>query len=235
MPTQSNILTALRTFLLSVLPANTEVVRGQDNQVPEPSVNDFVVMTPIIQKRLATNVQTNKDTYFVGSISGTTLTVTSVSYGTIAVGQAVFGAASGTTITALGTGTGSVGTYAVNVAQTLASGSLASGTVTIMQPVQTTVQIDVHGPNSFDNVWKISTLFRDAYAVNSFAAQGFDVTPLYNDDPRQVPFLNENQQIETRWTVDLHMQANQTVSGLPQQFADELNITTTDVEAAYPA
>ncbi len=56
MPAQTQILTALRAFLLSVLPAHTEVVRGQDNQVPEPSGSDFVVMTPIIQKLLATNV-----------------------------------------------------------------------------------------------------------------------------------------------------------------------------------
>ena len=50
---------------------------------------------------------------FRGTISGVTLTVTSVTSGTIAVGQVITGTniASGTTITALGSGSGSTGTY----------------------------------------------------------------------------------------------------------------------------
>jgi len=57
----------------------------------------------------------------VGSISGTTYTVTSLDSGTIAIGQAIQGAASGTVITGLGTGTGGIGTYVVNNSQTMAS------------------------------------------------------------------------------------------------------------------
>jgi hypothetical protein len=65
---------------------------------------------------------------FTGSISTTTLTVTSVLNGTIAVGQAVFGqgVAQNTVITALGTGTGGVGTYTVSNSQTVASTSINS-------------------------------------------------------------------------------------------------------------
>ena len=59
-----------------------------------------------------------------GSISGTTLTVSAVAAGTIAVGQSVGGASAGTYITALGTGTGGTGTYTVNNSQTVASGTL---------------------------------------------------------------------------------------------------------------
>ena len=63
---------------------------------------------------------------FTGSISTTTLTVTSVLSGTIAVGQAIFGEgiAQNTVITALGTGTGGVGTYTVSNSQTVASTSI---------------------------------------------------------------------------------------------------------------
>ncbi len=57
------------------------------------------------------------------SISGVTLTVTAITGGKVAVGQAVNGASPGTVITALGTGTGGVGTYTVNNSQTLASGT----------------------------------------------------------------------------------------------------------------
>lgn len=65
---------------------------------------------------------------FTGSISGTTLTVTTVQSGTIAVGQAIFGQglAQNTVITALGTGSGGVGTYTVSDSQTVASTSINS-------------------------------------------------------------------------------------------------------------
>jgi len=65
---------------------------------------------------------------FTGSVSSTTLTVTSVSSGTLAVGQSLYGigVADETVITALGTGTGGAGTYTVNVSQTVAASSLNS-------------------------------------------------------------------------------------------------------------
>jgi len=65
---------------------------------------------------------------FTGSISTTTLTVTSVLRGTIAVGQAIFGnnISQNTVITALGTGTGGVGTYTVSNSQTVASTTINS-------------------------------------------------------------------------------------------------------------
>jgi Phage stabilisation protein len=63
---------------------------------------------------------------FTGSTSGTTLTVTSVKSGTIAVGQNLFaiGALQETVITALGTGTGGTGTYTIGLSQTIASSQM---------------------------------------------------------------------------------------------------------------
>lgn len=57
---------------------------------------------------------------FIGEVSGTTLTVTTMKSGTIAVGQQLFGIGviAETIITALGTGTGGVGTYTINISQT---------------------------------------------------------------------------------------------------------------------
>ena len=68
---------------------------------------------------------------FTGDISGTTLTVSSVSTGALAVGQQVFGVgvSNETVITALGTGSGGTGTYTVNISQTVLSQSLSSVTV----------------------------------------------------------------------------------------------------------
>jgi hypothetical protein len=65
---------------------------------------------------------------FTGSISGTTLTVTGTVIGFIQVGAALTCAAvtPGTTITALGTGTGGTGTYTVSASQTVSSQVMAS-------------------------------------------------------------------------------------------------------------
>ena len=67
---------------------------------------------------------------FVGSIgpSSTTLTVTLMKSGTIAVGQQLFGdgISPETIITALGSGSGGVGTYTINNSQTVASETINS-------------------------------------------------------------------------------------------------------------
>lgn len=68
-----------------------------------------------------------------GSISGTTLTVTAVDSGDLAVGRYVSGAGvtPGTTITGLLTGTGDIGTYTVSTSQTVASTKLYSTIVQV--------------------------------------------------------------------------------------------------------
>lgn len=234
--TESQTLAALRSYLLAVMPAGMEIVRGQDNRVSEPIGPDFIVMTPVLRYRLGTNVDTYQDCAFTGSISGTTLTVTVMSLGTIAVGATLFGTgiAAGTTIAALGTGTGGTGTYTISSSQTVASEIMACGSKNMLQPTRVTVQLDVHGPNSGDNTQIITTTFRDEYAVDSFAASGFDVAPLYADDGHQMPFLNENQQVEERWVIDCVMQCNPIVS-VPQQFASQLAANLVEVQAQYPA
>jgi hypothetical protein len=65
---------------------------------------------------------------FTGSISGTTLTVTAVTGGVINVGQVISGTGitGGTSITALGTGAGGLGTYTVSVSQTVASTTITA-------------------------------------------------------------------------------------------------------------
>jgi hypothetical protein len=238
--TQSQIQTALGLFLLSVLPAGVGVFEAQDNRVPEPEGTDFVIMTTIRRERLETNIDEYADVLFTGSISGTTMDVSAVSYGEIAVGNSVFGVGvtAGTTVTELGTGTGGEGTYTISPSQTVASEQLAAGVVNVLQPTMITVQLDFHSANVGDSAnmaQTVSTMFRDIYATEFFAATGYDVAPLYADDPRQMPFQNAEQQFETRWIVEAHLQANQIVEGIPQQFADEVSIGFVEVETSYPS
>jgi len=81
--------------------------------------------------RYTWKISTPSAAVFTGSISGTTLTVTSMTSGSISAGQALFGVgiAQATVITALGTGTGGVGTYTINISQTVASEGMNSATV----------------------------------------------------------------------------------------------------------
>ena len=78
--------------------------------------------------RYTWRISTPAAAIFRGSLSGTTLTVTSVSSGTLAVGQELFGVGitNETVITALGTGTGGTGTYTVNLSQTVASENMST-------------------------------------------------------------------------------------------------------------
>src|SRR5215813_14172594 len=93
--TESGIQTALRTFLTTILPNGTPVIRGQANRVAEPSANDYVVMWPLFRERLETNVDLFVDTLFTASLAGGsslsygTLTVTSLTFGTITIGNTV--------------------------------------------------------------------------------------------------------------------------------------------------
>lgn len=223
--TQSQTLAAVRAFLLGALPAGIEVVRGQDNRVPEPTGPDFVVMTPTLRGRLSTNVDEYDDAAFTGLIDGTILTVSDVQIGQIVVGRTLFGVdvTPGTTITALGTGTGGVGTYTITPTQTVSEQTMAAGMKSLQQSTEVTIQLDVHGPASAENAAVITTLFRDDYAAQAMADTG--VAPLYAADAHQLPFSNGEQQVEQRWVVDLVLQVKPTLN-VPQQFAEALEITT---------
>ena len=71
---------------------------------------------------------------FTGSISTTTLTVTAVSYGSIAIGTTIIGAGIpvGAIITALGTGTGGTGTYTINYSLTVSSETIYAQQFTVL-------------------------------------------------------------------------------------------------------
>jgi hypothetical protein len=68
------------------------------------------------------------DAQFTGSISGTTLTVSSMAYGSVVVGQTISGTGvtGGTKITAYGTGVGGTGTYTVSSSQTVSSTTITA-------------------------------------------------------------------------------------------------------------
>ena len=74
---------------------------------------------------------------FVGFINTTTLTVNTVSQGTLAVGQTLVGVGVvvGTTITALVTGTGGTGTYTISTSQTVATQPMTTAAAAVPLPI----------------------------------------------------------------------------------------------------
>ncbi len=174
--TEVQTLTALRGFILGVLTtAGSEVIRGQDNRVPEPKEGDFVVMTPIMRERLEMNTD-----IFVQP-----------------------------------------------------QGTVSIGSISFANPTKVTVQLDVHGTHSADNVHVLATLFRDDYGYQLLQGSGFDVSPLYMSEPRQSPFINGEQQVEERWSVDAVLQCNPILT-LPQQSAISLVVGLIDIDVVYP-
>ncbi len=240
-PSETDIQAALRSFLLSVLPDGSSAILGQVNRVPEPEVVNFVTFWPIRRRRITTNVDAFADCEFVASIgpSSTTMVVTAIGANNgvaLRNGAQVAGptVTTGTVIVSQLTGNpGGLGTYKVSPSQTAASQTMAAGGSTYTQQTEVVYQLDVHSANVGDSsnmAQTISTMLRDDYAVQIMQASNANITPLYASDPRQVPFINAEDQYETRWIVEAILQANQTVSGAPAQFADSADVTAVSVE-----
>jgi hypothetical protein len=236
--TDSAVFTALGNFLVNVLPPQCEVLQAQDNRVPEPSLPDFVTMTMLRRPRLATNVDTPEDAKFTGSIAGSVMTITEVVSGVMNIGATVFGVgvAANTQVTAQISGSplGGVGSYAVSQPQTLGPITLSAGQIQVEQSTEVVTQLDVHGPDSGNNSQIVSTLFRDSYGVEFFKANSPGITPLYCDDPKQIPFFDAEQQYESRWIIDVHMQIDPSLS-VPIEFADSADVTVVSVTEVFPA
>ncbi len=241
-PNETAVLTALRAFLLVALQAySVEVVQAQANRVPEPTAANFVIMTSVLRDRLGTNVDTYQDVSFEASIAGKALTVSAVNFGAVQAGSTLFGAgvAASTTILSQTSGTpGGVGVYALSGAsQSVTAEKMAAGLESLLQPIDLTVQLDVHSSDlatAGDMAQMIATLFRDDYACAFFAASYPGVVPLYADGPRQAPFINDQDQFESRYVVDAHLQVDQATL-IQQQFADKLTPTSVPVDVTFQA
>lgn len=234
-PNQDDIQTALGTFLTGIL-NGADVITGQVNRVPEPSTSNFAIMWAINRNRLSTNIDSTEDVLFTASIVGTLMMVTAIQYGEIQSGLQVFGVgvSANTFVSNQMSGTpGGMGVYTITPSQNVI-GTMAAGFIEAMQPTEVIIQVDVHGPASADNVQIISTLFRDTYGVDRLHEINPNITPLFTSDPRQIPFANAEQQIETRWIIEAHLQVNQQVL-VPQQFADVIEVDLINVEATYPS
>lgn len=87
--------------------------------------------------------------------------------------------------------------------------------------------VNFYGPNATDNGQIFNQLFRDMYGCDFM--RPYSVQPLWCDDGRQMPLIDDSKQYETRWMIRAVMQINPTVS-TAQQFADTLAITILEAD-----
>lgn len=68
--TDTQVFTALRSFLLGIFPSGVEIVQGLDNQVSMPAP-PCIIMTPLFKQRLAANTATYTDSGAEHPLDGT--------------------------------------------------------------------------------------------------------------------------------------------------------------------
>jgi len=134
-----------------------------------------------------------------GSISGSTLTVTSVTVGSLAVGQILAGSgiAVGTTITALGSGSGGVGTYTVSLPQITASTTITTTNGN---------SILLYQENGNDDLSTAATLPINAYIQSS----DFEISPQDSGQHfgfvwRMLPDINFNSSTTNQPSVTMQL------------------------------
>ena len=165
--TADAVMTALRAFLMHVLPTGTQVVAGQQNHVPLPQ-GRVVVITPLMQ--VAMDVPT-------------------------------------TAYDRVNSGIGK------------------------RQSKDWRIQLDVYGDNAADAAAMLQTVFRTDYAFD-WMADGYAIRPLYAEDPRNMAFINDAMNYESRWMLEVHLQANP-ITALPQQFAQSLHVGLVEVDTKF--
>ena len=230
---ESEVFTALRGFLLTCVPANTEVIRGQDNRVPMPIGDNFITMIPILKSSRFGNLTEYFDCLLDGSISTsvegvTTLLVSTLHYGEIKIGAQIFG--EGVADNTIVVEQLAPDQFVVSVAQTLPlTINMAAGTKEFYTPTEMTVQLDVHGSDAANLSQIIITTMRDIYVSEVFSTFGIPAYPLYANDPKQIAFSSSEQQISSRWVIDVTLQINAIVM-IGQQFFDKTQTTVTNAQ-----
>lgn len=164
---------------------------------------------------------TTSGAYGTGSIAGTTLTISAITNGTFAVGQRVSGngVASWTYITALGTGTGGVGTYTVSQAQTVSSTTISGDTGNSLVVARDGGRWKLMGPTGGNAYSQIplyppavqggySTRIEGGRGVVSSISKGSIGTYATDNSPafRSQMWTNFSETIGVNWTANMAVQ-----------------------------
>lgn len=71
------------------------------------------------------------------------------------------------------------------------------------------IQVDFYGEGAGDRAQTFLNLVQDEYAFQSFPD---GIKPLYATEPRQIPLITAEKNYLERWTTEVHLQFNPTVT-----------------------
>jgi hypothetical protein len=109
----------------------------------------------------------------------------------------------------------------------------AESTQTHERSTRWDAQLDFYGPTAADYANLVATLMKTDYACSQIEASGLSMDPLYAEEPRQIPFVNAENQYEKRWSVQCAFQFNPTVV-VTQQFAASLEVIPESIDVVFP-
>ena len=81
---------------------------------------------------------------------------------------------------------------------------ISTGTTTVQQSVEVTMQVDFYGNDAGVRCRKLSHLWKNMYATEELKK----CQPLYAKESRQMTYINEKDQYEHRWSIDILLQYN---------------------------
>lgn len=228
---------ALFALIISTLSAGlTAIGQGsiiiQQNYQPTQQgvpTNPTIFLYKISDKRIGypyrDAVEGSGSASFTGSISGNTLTVSSVATGTITVNQVLSGAGipAGVIIVALGTGVGGIGTYLLNYSFQLdipTESILSGGTWSYseIQQYASTFQLSglsTQNPSNIESLTASDIVNLGAYVLQNqqtiaaFEAQGVGILAI--QDIRNPFFSDDRQRYEASPSLDFTITHKQTI------------------------
>lgn len=106
-------------------------------------------------------------------------------------------------------------------------------TKTVKKPTEYVIQLDFYGATASDNATIAAAMFMDEFCVDSFKTSGFDIAPLFVDDPQQMPLTTGEAQYLERWTMKVTMQVNSVLT-TPTETANALTVGLVNVERTFP-
>ncbi|OBX10411.1 hypothetical protein QV09_05525 [Gallibacterium salpingitidis] len=86
--------------------------------------------------------------------------------------------------------------------------SKEAGNVEILQSTEVQMQIDFYGKTAAVNARVFCNLWRDFYSCEHLS----HCQPLYCDNPQYLPFTNEKNEYEERYTVTVHLTYNPVIT-----------------------
>jgi hypothetical protein len=96
------------------------------------------------------------------------------------------------------------------------------------------VQLDFYGPSAQQYSSVVSGLVRTDYACRYFEDNGYSMSPLYADEPRNTAMINAEKQYQSRWTLQASFQFNPTIT-TPLDFTASLEVELVEVDTTYGA